>query len=624
MACNNSSLQLDGAKGRDSRDERFPASALQHSIIERFRAIAREFASNVAVHDAVDSITYAELAARVDRIERATVAAARGRRGPIAIVLTATAALPAAMLGVLAAGRPYVVLNAAFPAARNRALISESGACAVIANGDVIGADAEHIPAGLPVIDVNAVPDLGHRESVVQPGPDDLAAVYYTSGSTGRPKGVALSHAALLHWVREFTETAQINFTDRTLLTLSPDVGASYRPIYLALLNGASLHILSPLDLGLAALAQQIRLRQITFFHSVPTLLRRIANNLAPGERLASIRVVHVGGDRVKWSDVDECLRCFAPGVRVYSALSATETGPCIQAFVEDMSRASGAYPPLGRPVPGYTVRIVGEAGQPVRDGESGRIVIASRFVALGYWQGKKLAIDHFPANPSDPRERVFQSADLARRRPDGLIEFVGRGDGMIKLHGQRIEPAEVESALGALPQVSDAAVTVRRSGDETPLSLTAYVVLRPGIHGLLPRHVQALLAQRLPRHMVPAKVCLVSDLPRLANLKPDRAALARMEETRSIEDHNTDDNVLTHDIAALFQSVIGVDGATADDNVASLGGDSLQELDVFAEVERRYRVKISDEMIQLRPTIGSIAGWIAQQTTGGGTGRAR
>jgi amino acid adenylation domain-containing protein len=616
-----SSLRLDADRSVDQPSVLLAASALEGSIIDRFDAIVRQFPSRVAIQDMEASVAYAELAVLVDRIAAATVAATKGRPGPVAVLLAANATLPAALLGVLAAGRAYVTLDANFPGERNRLIISEAGACAVISSSDITGRAREYFPRGLPVVDIHDLSGSGRPDPGLRPGPDDLAAIYYTSGSSGHPKGIALSHRVLLHWVQLFTDVAQITCADRTLLVYSANVSASYRSIYCALLNGASLHILPPLDLGLAALSQQIRARGITIYHSVPTLMRRITESVGAGERLDTIRVAYVAGDRFKWSDADECRRCFSPNVSVHSGLSSTETGPFIHSFVDDALRPTSAHPPLGRPVPDCTVTIVDDDGEPVVDGECGRIVVTSRFIALGYWQGSVLEIRAFPSDPTDPRARVFASGDIGRRRADGLIEFVGRHDDLVKLHGQRIEPAEVESVLTALKHVSDAAVAVRRSEDGTPLSLVAYVVLRSGIKGLLPRHVQSMLAQRLPHYMVPSRIYLVGELPRLPNFKIDRRALAQMDNARACDNRERHHDPLVDKIADIFASVIRIGVATPDDTVASLGGDSLQELDVFAELERRYGVKVSDEMIKQRPTIRSIAGWLAQHIADTDTG---
>ena len=229
-------LQLDRV---DLTFELFDPSFLENSIIDRFDEVVRRFPSRVAVQDAEASVTYAELAALVDRIAAATIAATDGREGPIALLLPPGVTLPAAMLGVLAAGRAYVALDADFPGERNKVIISDAAACAIISSRDIIEEARAYLPAELPIIDIHDVATSTQPKPGSRPRPDDLAAIYYTSGSSGRPKGVAWNHRNVLHWVRVFTHAAEISSADRIALLFSASVTASYRSIYSALLNGA-------------------------------------------------------------------------------------------------------------------------------------------------------------------------------------------------------------------------------------------------------------------------------------------------------------------------------------------------------------------------------------------------
>ena len=473
----------------------------------------------------------------------------------------------------------------------------------------------------VPTIDINALPEVAETTPAAQAGPDDLAAVYYTSGSTGLPKGSAWSHRTLLRSVQLFTNIAHVSCFDRLSLLHSPGVAGSYRNIYCALLNGASLHILRPRQLSTVALVQQIRERGITVLHAVPTLLRHIAEQLGNGNRLDSVRLACLGGDRARWSDVDMCRRSFSPSGFVYTSLNATEFLTCSHWLIDDALRATTVALPTGRPAPGWTVTIVDDFGEPVLDGEIGEITVAGRDIALGYWDGTTHRVRAFPSDHSDPRTRVFKTGDSGRRRADGFIEFVGRKDQQIKLHGHRIEPAEVEGALTALPEVSDGLVLVRCDKSGVPISLVAYAVLQPGVRGLMSRHLQAMLARRLPRHMVPAQIYLLNELPRLSNLKVDRVRLAEIDATRPIEIRDRLDDPTINKVAEIYETILKVVGAGADDNIESLGGDSMQAMDILAELERHFRVSIPNELVESRPSIRQIARYLLVRSVQDATG---
>jgi acyl carrier protein len=254
------------------------------------------------------------------------------------------------------------------------------------------------------------------------------------------------------------------------------------------------------------------------------------------------------------------------------------------------------------------------EDGNPVAGNEIGEVVVASRYIGLGYWNAPELTRQAFAIDPADPATRIFRTGDLGRWGSDGLLEYIGRKDEQIKLHGRRIHPAEIENTLIAFPDVAEAAIVVRRDARGMARSLAAYVILRPQAQGLLPRHLAAMLQQRLPLYLVPWPIFIVIDFPRLPNLKIDRSRLAEADANRGGRVAGEMENPIMAAVAEVFEQVIGVGGATADDNLASLGGDSLQAVDIAAELERRFGVLISDETMASTRTIQYLAMWICDQ----------
>jgi len=405
-----------------------------------------------------------------------------------------------------------------------------------------------------------------------------------------------------------------LNCDDRLALVFSPSVVVAAYDIYGALLNGGSLHILPPLDLDPVALGQRLRSHGITIFNASPTLFRRIARALGPGERLDTVRIVKFSGDRSSWKDVDEFRRVCPAESFLYVTLGSSECTIHLHWFVDESVRATSTLLPVGRPIGDRYVRVMDEIGNSVADGELGEVVVAGRYIALGYWNAPDLTQQVFTVDPVDPNFRIFRSGDMGRWRPDGLFEWVGRKDEEIKLRGYRIHPAEIENALLTFPEVSDAAVVVRRDANGLPQSLAAYVLLRPGVQGLLPRHLAAMLQQRLPRYLVPWPIVIIDDFPRLPSLKIDRAGLAQLDASRMRRDSQGIEDSIVVEVTKVFEQVLEVTGATADDNLYSLGGDSLQAVDIAAELERRFGVIVLEETMASVHNIRDLAMWIADQ----------
>ena len=603
---------LDYGGPIDRPFEAFPESAVHTSIVDRFEAIAQRFPDRLAIQGQLNSVTYRELGALVARIGAATALVTSSRAGPIGIFLGRDARYPAAMLGVLSAGGAYAALDADHPVERNRAIAEQAGIRAIVSAGVAAAQAANLLSSPIPIIDIDALVDSPTPRSASRPAATDLGYIYFTSGSEGIPKGVPHSHRNMLQMILQYTNALHLSPEDRLTLVYPPSNAAASRDIFAALLNGASLHFLSPADLQPEGLVREIQARRITIYHSTPGLLRRLAEALGANGRLDSVRIASLGGDRVEWRDIDICRRVFSRDVHLYMALTSTKSHLRCHWFVDSTLRHTTPHPPVGRPLPNRTLSIVDDAGKPVADGEAGEILIKSRFIAGGYWNAPDLTAAAFTRDRSDASMVTFKTGDLVRLRPDGLIEFIGRKDHQIKLHGYRIDIGEVEGALRGCAGVQDAVVVVRRNGAGLPRSLAGYVEPCSGVDGLSRRDLVSMLKKRLPLYMIPATLNIVGQLPRLPTLKIDRIRVAQLDATRVVEMVNPIDDPLVADLVKIFELVLGNVGATAEDNVSSLGGDSLQAVKVALELEKYFGVVVPANVFESMQTIQELARWLA------------
>jgi acyl-coenzyme A synthetase/AMP-(fatty) acid ligase/acyl carrier protein len=300
--------------------------------------------------------------------------------------------------------------------------------------------------------------------------------------------------------------------------------------------------------------------------------------------------------------------------------LGATE---CSTLYLQWFMRHGGPVPeqtlPVGRPIAGWDVALLDDHGDPVTDGEPGEFVVSGQHLALGYWRDAAATAAAFSTAPGGAG-RTFRTGDLGIRRADGLYEHRGRKDGQLKLRGNRIETGDIEQALRRCTGVKDGAVAARRNDRGAPNVLIGYVELQPGTRGLLPRHVQAMLARQLPAHMVPARVIILDALPRLPNFKIDRVALAALDDTRARQPNDGGD-LLVNDVIHVFESVLGTSGATADDTVFTLGGDSLQAVSIAQALEEKFALAAqpADRLLTIREIAAQIARLRQPQATAAG-----
>lgn len=575
------------------------------TIPDRFEQVARRFPSRIAVHDLERELTYAGLAAEA-RAAAQAIATLDAGPGPVALMAPLDARLVAGFLGTMAAGRAVIPLDPEHPAERNRHIASHGGAVAVLAPSALAAQARALLPAAMPLALLDgSLPAL--RNLPARALPDDPAFVIYTSGSTGAPKGVVHGHRGALACTQALSQVCEMGPEDRLGLFFAGTM-TTVALIEIAALTGAALHILPAQRLGAEGLVQQIRARELTVLHIVPTLLRRVAETVAGGPRLDCVRVIRLMGDRCEWGDVELIRAAFGPNVRIKVGIASSEV-PISYAHwtVDDRLAATGVRLPVGRPAEALNMVLADDQGRPVAEGEIGEAMVTSPHIALGYWREPELSAKAFRAAPKDPSARMFATGDMCRLRPDGLVEFIGRKDELVKLRGHRIEPAEVETAIRACPGVADAALVVRRRPDGQARALVAYVEPQASETGLLPRHLHSMIARKLPAYMVPSVIYLET-LPRLPNFKIDRQGLQQADAARAADLSGRRSDPMLGLVAGAFETVLRCQGATGEDDLLSLGGDSLQALEVMLELERRLGRKIPEDSFRASANLAELA----------------
>ncbi|WP_225101368.1 amino acid adenylation domain-containing protein [Streptomyces sp. CoH27] len=494
------------------------------TLDEAFRRWAERTPDAVAVESADTVLTYRELDARAGRLARRL-----RRHGVRPGELVGVAARPSprfvvTMLAVIRAGAAYVPLDLSYPADRLAHMRRDSGIRLLIAGSAEELEELEELTDGLAGCEV-LTPDLlpDDPEDVltsVPAAPDSLAYAIYTSGSTGLPKAVLVEHRNVLAFAlgQDFVGLGP----GRAMLrTSSFSFDASVLETWGVLLRGARL-VFPPEDMfGSEELTQVLTAHRVTDLWLSVGLFHQLVDE--DPAALAGLRTVVTGGDIVSPQRVRRALAAN-PGLTVAHVYGPTETTViCSRHFVSDPESVESPLP-LGTPIPSVRFHVVGEQGEVLPPGETGELWIAGETVARGYHDRPELTAERFVTEPGTEDGRAYRSGDLARMRPDGVVEFLGRADRQVKVRGFRVEPGEIETALLDVPGVR-ACLVVARPAPPGDKRIVAYVVPRPGAR-VPAAEAHRLLAGRLPRHMLPAEYMAVEALPLDANGKPDRHRL--------------------------------------------------------------------------------------------------
>ena len=592
----------------------FPIEDVETSIPARFEKIVRRYPDRLAVKMGDRSLTYAELDCAANRIARAILAIRGPGSEPIALLFEHGIDVVAVILGVLKAGKFYVVFDLSFPLARISNMLDDSQAGLLVANKRSVELAHRLTTGARTLLNVDEIDELLGYDNLNLPiSADNLGSILYTSGSTGKPKGVVHSHRSQLHTVMVNTNENCICCHDRLTLLHSVGFGSAQAHLFQSLLNGAALCCFNLKSEGIHRLAKWLKEESITVYHSSPAVFRQLAEGIPDEEKLASLRLIRLSGAPVNRLDFDVYAKKFTPGALLQTVMNSTEAN-VICSLVTD---GSFCFPEFGSPagfsVPGKQILLLDDDGAEVGLGELGEIAVKSRFLPPGYWDNLEINGIKFGSGPSGADERLCLTGDLGRMLPDGFLIHLGRKDFMVKIRGYRVEIGEIERALLAHPLIKDAGVVAwEREVEEKYLA--AYVVPRTNP---VPRidELRAFLSDKLPDYMIPLVFVFLESLP-LTNGKLDRTVLPKPEGKRPelSQSYVTPRSEVERDLVRIWEEVLDVRPIGIHDNFLDLGGHSLAATRILSRVVRTFKVSLSLTQLFQTSTVVGMAGHIAEQ----------
>ena len=426
----------------------------------------------------------------------------------------------------------------------------------------------------------------------------------------GSRRASASSIATSCNYVLGVAERLQLEpgMAHATVSTIAADLGNTV--IFPALVTGGCLHVVSQERVESRALfAEYLRANRIDVLKIVPSHLAALQSGGRPEEVMPARRLV-LGGEasRLDWI---ERLHAAAPLCAIFNHYGPTETtvGVLTYRLGDELPRTPSRNLPLGRPLPGTRIHLLDEQARPVPAGEKGEICIGGVQVARGYLNRPELSAERFVRDPfsEDPQARMYRTGDLGRLLPEGDIEFCGRGDHQVKVHGYRVELGEIEAALREDERVQDAVVLLR---DE---QLVAFAGSKPAGPFVDPVNVATLREQlkaRLPQYMVPSVIVLLETLPLNANGKLDRQGLAALpiEPQARTTEYVAPRTETERALVAIWGELLKVDQVGADDDVFDLGAHSLLAMKALTRIREAFGVNLVLRNLFEQPTVGRLA----------------
>ncbi|MCX5275199.1 amino acid adenylation domain-containing protein [Streptomyces virginiae] len=572
------------------------------------------------------TIGYGELDAAANRLAHRLRALGTGPETRVAVLAGRDPRMLVCVLAVLKAGGAYVPLDAGHPAERVRTVLADSGAHLVLTAG-LPGGSAADLAGDVPVLDLDAEQHLVDALPATEPdapaAPEHLAYLLYTSGSTGRPKGVAVTHAAITGYLAALTATFGLGPEDvvlaRTALTFDPSV----RDLFAPLTTGGRIVLAAQDEAGDPdALARLLHGEGVTALLSiVPSMLEPLV--AAVTEPAPALRLVMTTGEALTPGLARAAHTLGVPDrLRLVNQYGPTEcTNTTTYHVVTDADIEAGRIP-IGRPLPGARVLVLGEHLEPLPRGAIGELFIAGRGVARGYLGDPARTAEAYPPDPyGPPGARMYRTGDLARLRADGVLEFHGRRDNQVKVRGHRIELGEVEAALLRHPDVARAVAAAHGEGADRLLA--GYVVWRDG--GGDPAAVLDFVRASLPAAMVPSALVVLDALPLTPNGKTDRRALPAPEPGSGggHRAHVAPRTPMERTVVEVWEEVLGEGPIGVRDHFFERGGHSLRATRVISRLRALLDRDIAMQLIFRHPVAEDLARALASPAGADATGAA-
>lgn len=607
---------LPGTGERELADiirwEEGPEAALEDQPIhELFLEQAARRGDAIAVVDTNGDTSYGELSALACAIARQLADQGIRPEEPVGLYLAPTSRQIAGFLGALMSGGAALPLDPIQPPARLAGMMDGVGCRLVLA--DRASVAALPTDSGRSVIIVD---DLAPGETdVALPGgtrrsPDRLATIYHTSGSTGRPKPVGITHRALATKMRSLSNLLGMTEDETIAVTFSIGFDPWQEQVLCALLVGARLWIPSRLQvIDARAMWQETVARRVTHLNLVPSMLASLLPT-APHGGVPGLKRLVLGGERLTADLAREAAAMLKP-TAIWNFYGPTET--TIEATGTLVDPTAGE-PPIGRPMPGYRIRILDADGRRVPIGVAGEIAIGGYGLARGYLGQPERTAEAFIDDPFLPGERLYRTGDRGFWKEDGGILYRGRLDEQVKIRGQRLELGEIESILSGLPGVDQAAVLVDRTGADARL-----VAHFAGTAS--PSELKSRLASLLPAAAIPGKWVRHTRLPLQPSGKIDRASIKADEMPEDEPDGRGPRGTLADHgrltsmrrlIGSVWTELFEREDIDLDASFFELGGHSLMVPKVQARLSAATGRDLAAVDIFRYPTINALAAYLA------------
>lgn len=595
----------------------FPQHQLVHQLFERH---AQGTPDKVAVsfntpHGFPSQITYKQLDERSSQLANYLIKQSIGPDVAVGVCVERSIEMAIGILAILKAGGCYLPLDPEYPTSRLEYMLNQSNCDLVLSDSDLI----EQLPflSTVKTLPLNSdyFQSIVAKEStkittdqVDAISPHTLAYTIYTSGSTGEPKASGITHQNILRLI--FNQFFDYSNERSIMCAASISFDAFTFEFWGALLHGGHSILVDPKVFGYQDISEVLNKYKIDTAWLTSALFNQIVSQST--QQLKQLKYLVVGGDALSIEHIRQALKSL-PNTQLINGYGPTENTTFSCTFnIKPDNLNDRASVPIGKPIGNSSAYVLDQHGQKANIGIVGELYLAGAGLSRGYLNQPVLTAEKFIPNPFTAKigDRMYRTGDLVRYLADGNIEFIGRVDHQVKVRGFRIELSEIEIALLQHENVSETLVTIKEDNNNEK-QIIAYIVVNNRTNedqNIIKRLLIDYLKSNIPDYMIPAAFVMLEKMPLNQNGKIDRDSLPVVDEsafTRTA--YVAPKNGIEEKLVQLWQSNLGVESISTEDNYFSLGGDSIRSISLVAE-SKKQGIEFSVKDLFSHATITSLA----------------
>lgn len=586
------------------------SNSLHRNIVEQ----AEKTPEAWAIFSSRRNLTYGELLNRANSLANYLRGQGAESNTLIAIVMKKGWEQVVACLAILITGAAYLPLDIDSPDDRLRSIFEDANVRMILTQSDYQKKFGEIL-----IIAVDTFPANGCSKQIQssQQNLTDLAYVIYTSGSTGKPKGVGISHHAVTNTICDMNSRITITPKDRVFGLSHLNFDLSVYDIFGALSAGAALVIVDHDNYKNPELWYELMIKHgVTIWNSVPMLMQMLVEQLCMTYSKNNLRHILLSGDRIPLSLPPSIRTTFGEQVAITSLGGATEASIWSIAYpIPKRIPSSWKSIPYGLPLKNQQYYVYDSNLCDCAEWVIGELYIGGIGLANGYWGDEQKTLSSFIYHP-ETGDRLYRTGDHGRFTPDGFIEFIGRTDSQVKLHGHRIELEEIEHQLQQHEHIEGAIVTI----DEKYLRLISYVIVKKTFceDTDLTSTLQQYLSKKLPAYLVPSLFIRLEKMLLSANGKVDRKALPKPDDVQASSTDNAENiplSPLEMKLQSIFAKVLNIESPHITRPLGQLGGTSLDAMRILALIRQEINAKVDLIVLLSNPSVGQLARYIEKSS---------